>query len=100
MNLDGRTVDLAEYGALDLGKLARAIAGGKELNGALTRLLRNGNWFAESLPAVIDAFREVRNPGTHAAHVDRATATLWRDRLIGVGCAGDLVELAKSRMKT
>jgi hypothetical protein len=99
MNVDGRTVDLADYGSLDLGKLAKAIAGDKELNGALTRLLRNGNWFAESLPAVIDAFREVRNPGTHASQVDRATAALWRDRLIGVGCTGDLVELAKSRSK-
>ncbi len=97
MNFDGRTVDLAEHGALDLGKLARAIAGEKELNAALMRHLRNGKWFAETLPVVIDAFRDVRNPGTHSALVDRATATQWRERLIGVGCVGELVELAKCR---
>ena len=97
MNINGRTEDLGTYGSLDLGTLARAIAGEKALNAALNRQLRNGQWFTESLPAVIDAFREVRNPGTHSDPVDRAVATYWREKFIGVGCSGDLVELAKCR---
>jgi hypothetical protein len=95
MNFDGNTVDLGDYGSLDLGKLAKAIAGDKELNAALIRQVHHGKWFAEILPVVIDAFRDVRNPGTHSVLIDRATATQWRERLIGVGCAGDLIELAK-----
>ena len=97
MNFDGTTVDLADRGPLDLGKLSKAIAGEKKLNAALMGQLRNGGWFAETLPVVIDAFRHVRNPGTHSALIDRATSTHWRERLVGVGCGGELVELAKCR---
>lgn len=99
MNIDGRSVDLSAFGSLDLGKLTKAIAGDRDRNAALARVLRNGKWFAETLPAIMDAFREVRNPGTHSDLVDRATVALWRDRLIGVGCAGDLSELAGTGIK-
>jgi hypothetical protein len=30
--------------------------------------------------------------------IDRATATRWRNQLVGVGCEGDLVKLAAVRI--
>ena len=99
MNFDGRTRDLVEIGALDLGKIEKAIGSDKALNAALAGALRNGNWFTSAFPAVISAFREVRNPGTHASAVDREAARQWRERLVGVGCVGELVELARTGLK-
>lgn len=99
MNVDGRTLDLAEAGSLQLATLAKAISGERERMDALTGLLKNGKWFTESLPPIIDDFRQVRNPGAHSAAIDRAAATQWRERLIGVGCMGHLVELAGTWLK-
>jgi len=95
-NVAGRTEDLGAYGHLTMGALAHAIGGERALNEHLRQRLRNGTWFTASLPAILDDFaRSVRNPGTHQSRVDRETAKAWRARLIGVGCAGDLVELAR-----
>jgi hypothetical protein len=99
VNLDGRTVDLAEQRALGLGQLVAAIARERELNTALASALVNGAWFTGSLPAMLDDFRGARNEGTHESRVDRATAERWRNWLLGVGCVGDFVELAKVRLK-
>jgi len=99
VNLDGRTVDLNEHRALTLGQLVSAIARERDLNAALTSALVNGAWFAGILPAILDDFRGVRNEGTHESRVDRATAERWRNRLLGVGCTGDFVELSKVRVK-
>ncbi len=99
VNLDGRTVDIAEQRALGLGQLVSAIARERDLNAALTSALVHGAWFTGSLPAILDDFRGARNEGTHESRVDRATAERWRNRLLGVGCAGDFVELAKVKVK-
>jgi hypothetical protein len=99
MNVDGRTLDLAEARSLQLANLGKAISGDKERMDALAGLLKNGKWFTESWPPILDDFREVRNPATHSERVERSIATQWRDRLIGVGCMGDLVELARTRLK-
>lgn len=98
-HLGDRTVDVACCRALGLGELARVIGGERELDLALQRLLENGAWFAGSLPAIVEAFREVRNDGVHASRVDRETASRWRNQLIGVGCEGEFVKLAKVKLK-
>ncbi len=98
-NLDGHSVDLTERSALGLGELARAIGGERELNAGLASLLHNGAWFTQQMPAVLDDLRHVRNPGSHVAVIDRAAAKLWRDRIVGVGCAGLLVELTRTKVK-
>jgi hypothetical protein len=99
VNVQGRSLDLADGRALSLGELARVIGRERDLNAALTRVLINGAWFTGQLPAILDAFREVRNEGTHERRVDRETATRWRNQLIGVGCAGEFAELAKVRLR-
>ncbi|MBA3672136.1 MAG: hypothetical protein H0W68_08970 [Gemmatimonadaceae bacterium] len=98
-NLSGQTVDLREHRDLGLGELARAISGEQALNDGLARLLGADRWFRESFPTIASALAEVRNPGAHSAVIDRATATKWRARMIGVGCEGDLVALARVRVR-
>lgn len=46
---------------------------------------------------VLDDFRSTRDDGTHERRIDRRTAILWRNQLLGVGRAGHFVELAKVR---
>jgi hypothetical protein len=97
--LRDETVDLSEHRALSLGELARAIGGERELNDGLARVLGPDGWFTNTLPAIASNLAEVRNPGAHSAAIDRATVTRWRERLIGVGCEGDLVALARVRLR-
>lgn len=98
-NIGGRTEDLLRFRALSLGELAHVIGGERALNDALATRLQNGRWFAEQLPAILAEFARVRNAGAHTTRVDRETAQRWRDRLIGVGCLGDLLELALAQIK-
>jgi hypothetical protein len=98
-NLRGETIDLASCRSLTLGELARVIGGERELNEGLGRALDNSRWFRESLPAVLDALADARNPAAHSQSVDRETASRWRNQLVGVGCEGDLVALAKTRVR-
>lgn len=98
-NIDGATVDVTGRRALTLGQLAKAIGGERALNDGVRRVLEHGAWFAGSLPAILDELRPLRNQGTHHARVDRESAARWRNQLLGVGCMGHFVELAKVRRK-
>ena len=91
----GRTVDLAEHGPLMLGELMHVLAGEPALAKALAETVTESAWLTGTLPVILDGFREVRNEGVHERRIDRATATLWRNRLLGVGCEGHFVALAK-----
>ena len=98
-NVNGVTVDLASCRSLSLGELSRAIGGERELNERLGRVLDNGRWFRESFPAVLDALADARNTAAHTGTIDRDTAARWHDRLVGVGCEGELVALARTRVR-
>jgi hypothetical protein len=96
------TRDITQGQPLSIGELARVIGGERRLNAALLRVLEpraSAQWFAGSLPAILDAFADIRNPGTHAERVDGETATRWRDQIAGVGCSGHLLELARLGMR-
>jgi hypothetical protein len=93
VNLNGQTVDLLEQQTLTLGQLNHALATEQKLGAALTLALNDRGWFSGQLSPILAAFTEVRNPGVHEARVDRATATHWRDRLLGVGSDGVFVRL-------
>lgn len=88
------TVDVTRR-TLTLGQLAHAIHEEPALSKALRVRLEHGAWFTGQLPAVLGGLAEVRNAGVHESRVDRATATQWRDQLLGVGCEGELVRLAR-----
>ena len=99
MNIDGATVDLAQRRGLSLNQLVQVLAGDQTRTVALTQLLVNGGWFTGSFAAVLDEFRTVRNEGTHESRIDRKTATHWRNQMLGVGCTGHLVELARVKVR-
>jgi hypothetical protein len=96
-NIDGRSVDLAAGQLLSLGQLAHVIAEEHGINRALKKRLTNGEWFTSSLPPILRELSELRNPAAHAARVGRAEIATIRNRTMGVGCQGTLVELAKTR---
>jgi hypothetical protein len=88
VNVDGRSVDLAAAPRVTLGQIARALCTEKSLADALRARGPLGAWLVQGLGPVLADFVEVRNPGVHEVRVDRATATRWRDRVLGVGCEG------------
>ncbi len=98
-NVEGVSVDLSERRSLTLGQLAHAIGGERLLNEGLAANLVNGAWFTGQMPAILDDFRQTRNDGAHALAIDRMTAKRWRDAIVGIGCAGILVELAKTKSR-
>jgi len=97
VNVDGEMVDLARARSLSLGVLPRVINSTRELSDGLTGALRNGKWFTETLPPVLTQLADLRNQGAHTIRVTREEARKVRDRLIGIGCKGELVELAGCR---
>lgn len=99
VNIDGSTVDLARSGSLSLGQLARVIGGDRERVQYLGKRLENGAWFSMQLPPILDALANDRNPGSHAARVPRKVGERWRAQILGIGCHGVLVELAKCQVK-
>jgi hypothetical protein len=99
MNIDGATVDLMQRRGLSMSQLVQVLAGDQTRSTALAQLLVNGGWLTGSFAAVLDEFRTVRNEGTHECRIDRKTATHWRNQMLGVGCVGHLVELAKVRLR-
>ncbi len=94
-NIEGRTVDLSRDGPFTLGQLARIIGGEKARVDHLRARLEHGGWFVESLPPILVDLADRRNPAAHGGTLDREGAMHLRDRLIGVGTLGDLLQLAK-----
>lgn len=97
-NVDGRTVDLTRGDFLSLGQLARVIGNDKEVNDWLRRHVRPGDWVAISLAPVMKEMAELRNPAAHTERFAREQMVPLRDRLVGVGCMGQLAELGRVRV--
>ena len=98
VEVDRRPVDLMVGPMLSLGQLARAIADNKTLNDWLKRKLQPREWVAVTLPPVLDNLAALRNPAAHETRIGRDQVVPLRDQLVGVGCVGRLVELAKVRV--
>lgn len=96
-NVEGRTVDIAGGSLWTLGTLARLIGEERELNGLLkTRIARShAEWFTASLPPILRELANLRNPAAHSQGVGRDSAISLRNRLMGVGGAGDFNELGR-----
>ncbi len=94
INIDGRSKDLVRDGPWGLGELAIAIGEDRWRNDWFKKHLHNGEWFAVSLPPVMDEIRRIRNDGAHGTLVERERIVAIRSRILGIGCVGNLVELA------
>ena len=98
-NVDGQSVDLGRHGALSLGALALAIDGTKARCDWLRAKLDGGDWFVASLPSILRQLAQQRNDAAHGAGVSRDEVTAMRERLVGVGSMGVLVQLAQVRVR-
>jgi len=98
-NVEGRTRDLSREGSFSLGQLARIIGGDRSRVEYLKRRLANGDWFASSLPPILEDLTRYRNPAAHGEGVAREDIVRWRNALIGVGSKGELLQLAQVRVK-
>jgi hypothetical protein len=98
VNVEGRSIDLTSAPMLSLGQLARVIGESREVNDWIKRKARPGAWVAASLPAILNELAQLRNSAAHNSRIGRDTVTPLRERLVGVGCAGSLVELGKVRV--
>jgi hypothetical protein len=99
VNIDGASRDLSRGGGLSLGQLARVIGGERRLNEYLRKRLANGDWFAMSLPPILDELAAYRNPAAHRGTIAREDVVRLRNRLLGVGSKGELLELAQVRVR-
>jgi hypothetical protein len=99
VNIDGASIDLARGRALTLGELARVIGEQRGVNEFLRQRLENGGWFAASLPPILREMAELRNPAAHERCVERREVAELRDRCVGVGQSGTLVELGKVALR-
>ena len=91
------TLKLGTSGHLTTGQLANVLRGKTPLHRQLRQQLDNGDWFIDGFPAILGRVADLRNPGVHRAHVFREEVLRVRNALVGVGCQGALVELAKVR---
>ena len=96
--VDGTSRDIARGHMISLGQLARLIADEESLNKRLRTTLVS-DWFAASLPPILRDLSDRRNPAAHSSRVSAAQAGELRSRLLGVGCQGVLVELARVRRR-
>jgi hypothetical protein len=96
VNIGGRSVDLVSAGPYMLGELAIVIGENENINKTLKRsFAQGGEWFCSSLPPILRALAELRNPAAHSGSLNRETVHKQRNQYLGVGCEGDLVKLAK-----
>ena len=100
VNFDGTSVDVATRSLLSLQQMVDVLAADQARTTALNGLLINGGWLTGQFAAVLDQFRKILNDGTHGIRIDRKTATHRRNQLLGVGCPGHLVELAKVKVRS
>jgi hypothetical protein len=96
-NVDGETVDVATGRLWSLGQLSLIISGEHAINTALRRSLRNGEWFATSLPPILRELADLRNPAAHSGRASREVVSRLRNQMLGVGTPGAIVELGKVR---
>jgi hypothetical protein len=97
--VDGTSRDVARGHMIPLGQLARLLAEEESLNKRLKASLVNGDWFTAQLPPILKDLSERRNPAAHSSRISAAQASEIRNRLLGIGSQGVIVELAKVRRR-
>ena len=98
-NVEGRTLDLATGESFSLGQLGRIIGGDRARVDHLRKKLERGDWFASSLPAILEELAAYRNPAAHGETVPREHVVRLRNRLVGVGHKGYLLDLAQVHVR-
>lgn len=96
VNVDGYSHDIASARSFTLGQLARIISGDRERSDWLARhVVKQGRWFTEQLPPVLEMIADARNDAAHGGMIDRDTVTRIRNLTVGVGCEGLFLKIAE-----
>jgi hypothetical protein len=99
--VDGRPLDLARTVAHQpLGTIAHLLRNDDVLRkGVRTAFQHDWKWLEGQLPAQLDPVVALRNPAAHSAAVARDRAAAIREQVLGIGCEGLIVQLARVRMR-
>jgi hypothetical protein len=92
-------IELGAGKALSVGQLAKLLGRRTALHKALRQRLENGDWFVDIFPGVLGTVAGIRNPAAHSQRISREAAGRIRSALMGIGCQGAFVELARVRVK-
>jgi len=95
----GRPVDLTDLAAVmpTLGQWPHIFDDEPRLTAALRRV-PGGEWLTGDLRRVLDSFSHPRNKAAHDEHTALDLAREWRNRMLGVGCAGVIERFADVRV--
>lgn len=59
----------------------------------------DANWLLGQLPHHLAPLVEVRNPAAHSEALDRERAVRQRAAVLGIGCEGLIVQLARVKLR-
>lgn len=62
-------------------------------------LPHDGRWLLGELPPQLESLANLRNPAPHSALLDRDRAVQLRGQVLGIGCEGLVVRLARARLR-
>jgi hypothetical protein len=99
VNLAGRTEDL--LGPLrhqTLGALRRLLSEEEPVRTALRAAAPTElTWWTLTLPRELALVEEMRNPAAHSAAAGRQQVAALREQILGIGCGGWIVQLARAK---
>lgn len=99
--LDGRRLDLGAIPAhQSLGAIRTLLERDAVLGRALrTALPHDANWLLGELPRHLQPLVELRNRAAHSAAIDRDSSARQRAAVLGIGCEGLIVRLARVKLR-
>ncbi len=84
-----------------LGALRHLLEREETVRGALrTGLPQDWTWIEGVLPHQLEPVLELRNPAAHSRSVRREEMGRWRQDLLGIGCEGLLVRIARAKLRS
>lgn len=99
--VDGRPLDLgAAVPHQTLGAVLTLLRHDTLVKRALpTALPHDAKWLLGELPSQLEALADLRNPAAHSTLLDRDRAVQLREQVMGIGCEGLVVRLARARLR-
>lgn len=99
--VDGRLVDLGDIAChLPLGAIRHLLERDELMQRAVRAAFpHDANWILGQLPHHLAPLVELRNPAAHSAALDRERAARQRAAILGIGCEGLIVQLARVKLR-
>lgn len=98
---DGRRLDLGDVVPhQSLGTIRHLLERDEVMAKAVRRAFpQDWQWLQGQLPSLLGPLVEMRNPAAHAKATDRDTAARQRAAVLGIGCEGVIVQLARVKLR-